>query len=606
MSEEAERELALAYKRLAEADVEHAAAHFARAIAADPSMPDAYEQLELLSAGVGEFGDLFPPGDQPNAAGVVAARAYIAARNGDPQQALTDIIAVTLHEPAKPWTETAWWPDLATALSPRPAGLLLAEMADELPTPRDNAHFAPFLALARDLTDQHPADIELAVRVSGLARALGANGDASRWCARAEGLTPGPLGSIMLGFALRDAGRYSETEAAWMHAIDADPDNIDVYVDLATTLIQQDRATEGKRWLGRALSRDPAHVGARSMRHALRFADNTEIRHLIALVDEARDVNAVEGAYSQVALTALATACDGKMWLSRVPMPTEAVATSANQFGRDQADGSAKLITKWAVTAIEPASAVAAAAPVMVPGTEIDFAACPPPDLRVPLVESAYRIWRYEGTTAIPAVPEPSEQAAALLRTVANLSWTQPIGAYEHAAAFAGTSLDDLLGLLGHIPAAPANPRWEHLNSRTITYWPRLAAAWICLGILYHQPDQPWATSTRREVLVALVNGVEDWVTDSALFALVVAAWAAPESRADVLGIVRARLAAAGRTRIRRMMSIAPSIAELALITPGMTMQDSRRASRLILFATKPNQNRIGYLWRSLQIRVGR
>jgi hypothetical protein len=48
---------------------------------------------------------------------------------------------------------------------------------------------------------------------------------------------------------------------------------------------------------------------------------------------------------------------------------------------------------------------------------------------------------------------------------------------------------------------------------------------WVCLSILHHATDEPWAASTRRQVLIDLAFGVEDWVSDSALFALVAAAY---------------------------------------------------------------------------------
>ena len=34
--------------------------------------------------------------------------------------------------------------------------------------------------------------------------------------------------------------------------------------------------------------------------------------------------------------------------------------------------------------------------------------------------------------------------------------------------------------------------------------------------LLHHRTDEPWATSTRRRVLVELIWGVEDWITEAA------------------------------------------------------------------------------------------
>src|SRR5205085_3920918 len=73
------------------------------------------------------------------------------------------------------------------------------------------------------------------------------------------------------------------------------------------------------------------------------------------------------------------------------------------------------------------------------------------------------------------------------------------------------------------LPGPPDTPRWAHLAKSTPTYWYRLMQPWVCLGILHHVEAEPWPASTRRAVLVDLAFGVEDWVSDSALFALVTA-----------------------------------------------------------------------------------
>jgi hypothetical protein len=65
---------------------------------------------------------------------------------------------------------------------------------------------------------------------------------------------------------------------------------------------------------------------------------------------------------------------------------------------------------------------------------------------------------------------------------------------------------------------------------------------------------------------------VEDWVSDSALFALVTAAYREPALREEVRGLVRARLDAA--VAAHRLVTIEPSLAELMLVTPGCTATD--------------------------------
>jgi hypothetical protein len=98
----------------------------------------------------------------------------------------------------------------------------------------------------------------------------------------------------------------------------------------------------------------------------------------------------------------------------------------------------------------------------------------------------------------------------------------------------------------------------------------------VCLGILHHAADQPWPSSTRREVLVDLAFGVEDWVADAALFALVTAAYREPAVREEVRQLVRARLdaAVAAHRLVTILVTIEESLAQLMLVTPGCRADD--------------------------------
>ncbi len=370
-------------------------------------------------------------------------------------------------------------------------------------------------------------------------------------------------------------------EAAWIERIEADPDHLDAQVNLATGMLFNDRRDLAEQWIERVLARDPANTGARSLRRALAYRDSGDPQHLVAIVDETVTDQHLSDAVDAI----LTIVCDTKTWLNRVPMPTEVAAMMMNQFAKQRAEGTEVIIARHVSTAAEPPSAEAAVRRLS-PGVAVQVLAFPEPDLRAPVAHGTYRVWRYNGTTAVAVKPAPSDEIVAMFRDVANLPWRHPADAYRHAAALDRLSLDDLLSLLGHMPPSPDNTRWANMNVATITYWPRLGAVWACLGILHHRPEEPWPTSTRRSVLIDLVNGIEDWTTDSALFALVVAAWINPEARDDVRTIVRARLDVAMRTRKRRLMTIAPSIAALMLITPGCTRRD-RAVSRKLTALTE-------------------
>jgi hypothetical protein len=196
-------------------------------------------------------------------------------------------------------------------------------------------------------------------------------------------------------------------------------------------------------------------------------------------------------------------------------------------------------------------------------------------------------LWHYVGTAVRPAFAPPSTAATASLHEAASAVWAHPVAAYDRAIAFAGIPLDDLLGLLVHVPA-PVGENWRDLDRIDPCYWPRFAQACVCLGILHHRADEPWSVSTRRRVLVDIATGIEDWTTDSAMFALITAAWMDPSARSDVAALVTRRFAGVYKAMRHRTVSIAVSVATLVLLTPEIDVPVRREARRLLAASGKP------------------
>jgi tetratricopeptide (TPR) repeat protein len=179
---------------------------------------------------------------------------------------------------------------------------------------------------------------------------------------------------------------------------------------------------------------------------------------------------------------------------------------------------------------------------------------------------------------SVPSTTAPSEEAVRRLRQVAALSWPHPPGAYDAAVPLILLEPADLLALLAHPPAGVAAPE-----------------LWACLGLLHHGTEEPWLDSARRRLLLGLLDGGADRVTEAALFALVVSAWVGPEARADVAAVVTERLTTAGTRAGAR------SVAELALATPALDPAVRQLATAMTRMPSVPRQrgrNRLLLRWR--------
>jgi hypothetical protein len=90
------------------------------------------------------------------------------------------------------------------------------------------------------------------------------------------------------------------------------------------------------------------------------------------------------------------------------------------------------------------------------------------------------------------------------------------------------------------------------------------------------------------------VRGVEDWVTDAAMNALVCAAWADPEIRGDVAGLIGSRFVEGLKAYQHRMVTIIEPMAQLVLATPEMPPEATALARELVRRLAEPAEPEAG------------
>ncbi|MER7416256.1 tetratricopeptide repeat protein [Micromonospora peucetia] len=591
----AAEELALARLAMDDGDLAHAAGHVAAALAQAPTLPEVHETLARLAAADGAGGvDLFPLQGQAYV-GAVVARAHLLAATGRPAEGLDLLVAATGHAPGTDWAGVPWvtTPELAERLEPDRTARILMQVCAAVsdPVPRaGRAALAPYLALARNAVTIHPEHGLLLGAASALARRVGEIDLAIRWAARGVRAEPSKIGEVWLGYAYRSAGRTREALAALGRAVEHDPDDLTVYADLAGTLADNGRLDEALDWIDRALARDPSFDCAVHTAHRLRHQRDGDVAHLVALADFVRDHPDDTHEHGD-----LAESCRSRPWLGQVTPAIGAVVDALRQAVTDEQVG----LGAVRLDSPAPPSATRTAA-TFAPGLHVEVAGVPDPDPREPRRAVTSQLWRHDGTTVVPAVPPPSPEATARLRQLAHPAWPHPPAAYDAAVGLATLELADLLGLLAHPPEVPPTALGRVLGHDP-SLWVRCVQVWACLGLLHHRTDEPWAGSTRRRVLLDLVWGVEDWVTEAALFALVTAAWVDPAVRPDVARVVTERLADVATVARTRAVPIALSLAHLALASPALDPETAALAASLT--ATRPTprpRSGLRRLWRRL------
>ena len=597
----AHEELTEARQALADADHRHAAGHIAAGLALAPTLPEAHELLSSLAARTGGALDLFPL--DPHAfIGTVVARAHLLAAAGHPEEGLGLLAAASGHAPAVDWAGVPWVidPALGARLDPGALARIAMQLGTAVSDPAADEEIEPlrpYLTMVGNAIAAHPGHSLLLGAGSALARRLGEVDLAVDWARRGAKIDPSKLAEIWLGYAYRSQGRIRDAVAALRRAVDHDPDDLSVYADIAGTLADHGKLAEALRWADRAVERDPTFDCAVHTAHRLRYRADGDLTHLIRLADFQRDHP--DDTHQH---TDLAECCAEEPWLGRVPAAGDVVLDALRQvLSSDLAAGA-----QVKLSALEAPSALRTLATVA-PDLSVAVDDVPSPDIREPRRADGYPLWRYDGTSAAPALAPPSPAAAERLRELAHPVWPHPPAAYDAAIGLAAVDADDLLALLVHPPAVPDTEVGQALGAHDPALWVRCTQVWACLGLLHHRTDEAWEGSTRRRLLVELAWGVEDWVTEAALFALVTYAWVDPGARADVARLMAERLADVARVGATRPVTIAWSVAQLALATPDLD-PPAREVARTIIDGAElhyvvPRQRRPSKLRRWLRRR---
>lgn len=593
---EAEGELAIARLNLDGGDPEHAAVHVAQALHHDPTFAASYAMIDELAghaAGLEELASWFTIGEPMYLGGAIAL-AVLRAKAGQYAMALEIIGQITAMRPDQPWCAAPWFgPHLAERVTGREAAIAISHFASGLPdpAPEDLAELqSPWLEFARAVAAQPETTAQALAILSTLARRIGGVGEAIAWCTRAEmldrrGAAEGEsqVGALMLGFAYRSAGRPHEAIDAWERALELDPSNIDLYIDMAETCMQQDDHAQAVHWAERAMRHDPAHVKPRAVRLAAIYtqSDYTDGAALAALQQLAQEYP--EHPYPRHLLN---VARQNRPWIGSVPWPTEATCGLLNQMLDDKMPSGAPFDTvlQMGITSLEAPSPNAVVRGYF-PQLTVDAGNIPEPDIRLP-VSTAFGtpLWAYPGggITEMPTVTPPSAAAVTILRAVAGPgSWSDPITAFDGAAELGKLSELDLLGLVAHIPS-PDDESWVQRWHAGPAYWARMAQAWACLGILHFRAEEPWRTSRRRTLLLRLLFGNEDWSVDAAAFALYVSALLHEDQRPDIAAAIAARYLHATLAFGRRPTELQEPMAHIVLACPAMDPRLVRYAHEML------------------------
>lgn len=502
-------------------DLAHGARHLDKLLSFDPGNSEWLALLERYMDAVPDIESLIPRGDELYYT-TEALRAYLWLKKGRLTEAIDLFASVSRAKPDSKYLE-AWvlpWleaPGIVEQLPSECAHILFLVVLTHFP----EAKFAPVRQLKyverwanlierylEARPDARAPHMQLAT--AGLFRKAGQYDKAIAIAQRDFENQPNWSNATALGLALRYKGSPDEAEKYFEKALVLDPADNSARLEAADTFFEVGNWQRALNWYEGALKKDSDQQWAKPSAIYCRWM----ITNQQGLIDEVVRL-ANNGNHRAYALAMQA-------FNSGLPAPPDATANILRQLREKILSGS-KLGTKVGLTlsSLEaPSNFLAFRMEMEALGSAetVLSATCqeiPNPDPRNCIREVAYPLWNYQDTDASPALPKPPSD---VLDAVAKLAKTkydrqENFAAASHVASQLGPKrMPELLAVMVHPPAVPES--WTALS-----WLPRVQ---LTVALIVAQLDEGWEGSARKEGLLSILYGPQDWTTNAAIRAMTI------------------------------------------------------------------------------------
>jgi tetratricopeptide (TPR) repeat protein len=536
-------EAALAQTLLAKGDLVHGAFHLAGAVVEEPLHADWLELVDRYVAAAPDPLELAPlkEGPEGNWLGIVALRALILGKIGRVAEAVAVLVQVVMARPDKPYLDWAIdWLEREPAAGARVErkallsffGFTLQRYPGTLITdPAKQEALERLCRFARQTIGDPDPEMMLTYARIALVRKLGRLDEALAEAERGYQRHGGYHLANALAMIYQGRGDQ-ESWLKWQRiALEHDPENVPLRLDLGDRYLDAGQFAEAARWYQEALEREPEHPWALPSLYAA--------RHLEGDARSRGQLEAYAAAHPDneraAALVRRGVPCVGFL-----PEPQEATLGILRQITElaKSPDGPPRGEAKVTLSAVEaPSSRLACGIGIAALGIDLDIpftiTNIQTPDPRLPRRPVQYQVWKYKEqkkllmlktltTDPIAAVPEPPAEVTAAVAEIARGPFDRPVWLKEAGELVRRLKprVEDLLGVFAYPPELPANVY--------APIWVQRAQVVAALALANYDPEVPWASSRRKQVLFDLACGPMDWTVDAAIIALTALAQTEP------------------------------------------------------------------------------
>jgi tetratricopeptide (TPR) repeat protein len=261
--------------------------YLAQAIAQAPDDPEPYELLaELRRESPQEVARAVAA---PNSLWQLVAGAYLSFLDGDMDQAAQSLGWATGYRPDVAWASAPWFGDerflvALTAAGLADASLNITDCGPELDDDGARERMGPWFRAIDVVCDREPV-AEAMARMAILLRACGRTDAALALCDRADAVERVMFTEVVRAGTWRRLGDRPQTAAAFRRALELDPTNWSLYLDLADLAAEDGDFAQAADLVRQGLAQEPEDATLRAAGAAYRARAEGSIADLDRLLE---------------------------------------------------------------------------------------------------------------------------------------------------------------------------------------------------------------------------------------------------------------------------------------------------------------------------------
>jgi len=331
-------------------------------------------------------------------------------------------------------------------------------------------------------------------------------------------LYPSWLSAIAVANCRRSTGDLDEAVRMFEQALVYDPEDIATRLELGDIHYVRGDFEQAERWYDEALKREPQHPWALPSSYAVKYWMSgapewtAKLAQLAATNPRAQQLANFNVPYIS-------------MWL---PDPVDATINMARDIFENDAmkRGDSINVNIGLLEAPSPRTVIQRILDERGVTLNLKTNRLQEPDPRKPFGDVEYVLWTYDDTTPIPAVKPPSAGIAKVVAEIAAMDYDYRT--WCRLAAQAATSVKATTDLLG-VMIFPAG------TSKSIPSWDWLLRNQIAAALMMAALPGTWKGSTKRSMLLSLVDGPLDWTVGAGAIGLAYAAETDADAADDAL-----------------------------------------------------------------------